>query len=99
MRWWRATAASALLLGVGAGMIVLPTALLGGLAAGRRRWHPSIRAVLGLVAAAPAAFVARDVWSTFPGLRGAFAVVVWFGPSAWWTPDGLLEGDGRFRVA
>jgi len=79
MRWWRATAASALLLGVGAGMIVLPTALLGGLAAGRRRWHPGIRAVLGLVAAAPVAFVARDVGSTFPGLRGAFAVVVWLG--------------------
>jgi ABC-2 type transport system ATP-binding protein len=31
MGWWRATGASALLLGVGVGVLVLPTALLGGL--------------------------------------------------------------------
>jgi hypothetical protein len=78
-RWWRATAASGLLLGVGAGMIVLPTALLGGLAAGRQRWHPGIRAVAALAAAAPVALVARETWRTFPGLRGALAVAVWVG--------------------
>jgi hypothetical protein len=77
MGWWRATGASALLLGVGAGMIVLPTALLGGLAAGRRRWHPAIRAVLALVAAVPAVLVARDVWSTAPPLRGGLGVAAW----------------------
>jgi hypothetical protein len=77
LRWWRATAASALLLGVGAGTIVLPTALLGGLAAGRRRWHPGIRAALGLAAAIPVVLVAREVWGTLPGLHGAFAITVW----------------------
>jgi hypothetical protein len=77
MGWWRATGASALLLGVGAGMIVLPTALLGGLAAGRRRWHPAIRAALALAAAAPAVLIAREVWDTVPGLRGGLAIAVW----------------------
>jgi hypothetical protein len=77
MRWWRATGASALLLGVGAGIIVVPTALLGGLAAGRRRWHPAVRAVLALAAAAPAVLVARDVWGTLPPLRGGLGVAVW----------------------
>jgi hypothetical protein len=77
MRWWRATGASALLLGVGAGIIVVPTALLGGLAAGRRRWHPAIRAVLALAAAAPAVLVARDMWSTLPPLRGGLGVALW----------------------
>jgi hypothetical protein len=62
---------------VGAGTIVLPTALLGGLAAGRRRWHPGIRAALGLAAAIPVVLVAREVWGTFPGLHGAFAITVW----------------------
>jgi hypothetical protein len=77
MGWWRTTGASALLLGVGAGMIVLPTALLGGLAAARRRWHPAIRAVLALAAAVPAVLVARGVWDTVPGLRGVLAIAVW----------------------
>jgi hypothetical protein len=77
MGWWRASGASALLLGVGAGMIVLPTALLGGLAVGRRRWHPAARAVLALAAAVPAVLVARDVWGTAPPLRGGLAVAVW----------------------
>ncbi len=76
-RWRRATAASALLLGVGAGIIVLPTALLGGLAAGLQRWHPVIRTVLGLGAAAPALLVARDIWRTWPSPRGAVAIAVW----------------------
>jgi hypothetical protein len=77
MRWWRAAGASALLLGVGAGIIVLPTALLGGLAAGRRRWHPAVRAVLALAAAAPVALVARDVWRTLAPLRAGLGVAVW----------------------
>jgi hypothetical protein len=77
VRWWRATGASALLLGVGAGIVVVPMALLGGLAAGRRRWHPAVRAVLALAAAAPAVLVARDVWSTLPPLRGGLGVAVW----------------------
>jgi hypothetical protein len=55
---------------VGAGTIVLPTALLGGFAAGRRRWHPGIRAVLALAAAIPVVLVARDVWGAFPGSTG-----------------------------
>jgi hypothetical protein len=77
MRWWRATGAAALLLGVGAGIIVVPTALLGGLAAARRRWHPAVRALLALVAAAPALLVARDVWRSLPPLRGGLGVAVW----------------------
>jgi hypothetical protein len=77
MGWWRATAASGLLLGVGAGTIVLPTALLGGLAAGRRRWHPAVRAVLALAAAVPAVLVALEVWSSVPPLRAGLAIAVW----------------------
>jgi hypothetical protein len=76
-RWRRATAAAALLLGAGAGILVVPTALLGGLAAGLPGRHPVIRTVLALAAAAPALFVAHEVWRIWPGPRGAVAIVLW----------------------
>ena len=48
--WWRLFAAPLILLGAGAGSIMLPGTIIGGLAFGRRRWPRVVRVTLATVA-------------------------------------------------
>jgi hypothetical protein len=48
--WWRLLGLPVILLGMGAGMLMLPGVILGGLAFGRRDWPKAIRLVLGVIA-------------------------------------------------
>ncbi len=48
--WWRLAGLAILSLGMGAGVIMLPSVLLGGLALGRSRWNPRLRGTLLTVA-------------------------------------------------
>lgn len=54
---WRLTGFGMILLGVGAGMVMIPSVLLGGIALGRRTWPTWVRAALFAVAAGFQAFV------------------------------------------
>jgi hypothetical protein len=49
-RWWRLFAAPLILLGAGAGSIMLPGTVIGGLAFGRRNWPRVVRVILATVA-------------------------------------------------
>jgi hypothetical protein len=55
--WWRLGGLSVLLLGVGAGGVMIPSVLFGAIAFGKTRWAPALRAVLGLLAVAVQAAV------------------------------------------
>ena len=48
--WWRLFAAPLILLGAGAGAIMLPGTIIGGLAFGRRNWPNVVRVTLATVA-------------------------------------------------
>jgi len=48
--WWRLLGLPVIFLGAGAGVIMLPGTLLGGLAFGRRHWPRPVRLVLGILA-------------------------------------------------
>ena len=48
--WWRLFAAPLILLGAGAGSIMLPGTIIGGLAFGRRNWPRVLRVTLATVA-------------------------------------------------
>lgn len=48
--WWRLFGLPVILLGGGAGSIMLPGVILGGLAFGRRNWPKAVRIALGTVA-------------------------------------------------
>lgn len=48
--WWRLFAVPLILLGAGAGSIMLPGTIVGGLAFGRRNWPKVVRVILGTVA-------------------------------------------------
>jgi hypothetical protein len=48
--WWRLFAAPLILLGAGAGSIMLPGTVIGGLAFGRRNWPRVVRVILATVA-------------------------------------------------
>ena len=48
--WWRLLGLPVILLGTGAGSLMLPGVVLGGLAFGRRDWPKAIRIALGTVA-------------------------------------------------
>ncbi|MDP3984901.1 MAG: hypothetical protein Q8Q52_07870 [Acidimicrobiia bacterium] len=50
--WWRLNGLSLLLLGAGAGAVMVPSVLLGAMAIGRRSWHWVVRAGLILAAVA-----------------------------------------------
>ncbi|HSL25887.1 MAG TPA: hypothetical protein VLA54_06350, partial [Acidimicrobiia bacterium] len=50
--WWRLFGLPVILLGAGAGMIMLPGVVIGGLAFGRRDWPRVVRIALYLLAAA-----------------------------------------------
>ena len=48
--WWRLFALPLILLGAGAGSIMLPGTVIGGLAFGRRNWPKAVRVILATVA-------------------------------------------------
>ena len=48
--WWRLLGLPVILLGMGAGSLMLPGVIVGGLAFGRRNWPTAIRIVLGVIA-------------------------------------------------
>lgn len=48
--WWRLFAAPLILLGAGAGSIMLPGTIIGGLAFGRRSWPTLVRVILATLA-------------------------------------------------
>lgn len=72
-RGWRAAgvargfgAASMLLVGVGAGALMVPSLLFGSLAAARTDWPRWLRAVLGVLALGPAVFLLIDTSGLSP---------------------------------
>ena len=68
--------ASAVLLGMGAGMLMLPTVLLGSVANARRRWHAVFRILLAALAAVPVLAVLSET-SSLPLVRRTAAMLVY----------------------
>jgi hypothetical protein len=67
---WRFSGFAMILLGVGAGMVMIPSVLLGGIALGRKTWLTWVRATLFAVAAGFQVFV----FSSDTGVRAGRAI-------------------------
>ncbi len=91
-----------------AGALMAPTVVGGGLALARREWTPWARAICGLVAAGPIAFVASDLVSTFgwsvqsvagfAGLLAIYSTIVYTTRSTFTRPVDAQRLSVRTKV-
>jgi hypothetical protein len=77
--WWRLSGLSVLLLGVGAGGVMIPSVLLGAIAFGRTRWAPAVRALFAVLAVAVQATFFLEAEERLPPARAFPALVAYAG--------------------
>lgn len=103
--WWRLWGVPMVLLGVGAGGVMLPSVLLGALALGRTNWNRVVRAVIGALAVAAQVVFFGPAGDPLPAGRAvpglaAYAALITF--EAWAASvvfrPGLAESRGSRRV-
>ena len=76
-QWWRLLGLFFLPLGMAAGAVMVPTFVLGGIALGRKLWHPRARILLAVLAVGFQVFFLMN--ETFPYGRTLWAVPIYVG--------------------
>ncbi len=83
--WSRvAGGASPLLIGIGAGIVMVPTVLLGGIALGRTPWRWWVRALVGVLALVPVGAVLLLPELGHIGVVKRLAASLWYVLLCWW---------------
>lgn len=76
-KWWRLLGFFFLPLGMAAGAVMVPTFVLGGIALGRKSWHPWARILMGAVAVGFQVFFFTADDNPFPHGRAALALAIY----------------------
>jgi hypothetical protein len=74
--WWRLLGLTAILLGAGAGAIMVPGTVVGGLAFGHWNWPKAVRLVLGTLAIAGTALLAIATSEEMSTVKTAAAIAI-----------------------